>query len=303
MPKLKRKTSHVSDDAIYTMYDGPEPRPGVYPGVITNCYMSKSGNGNMMFNLTGVLETKGVEDKEKYDGWRGRGRIVLVDKEANLAREKTFYRALGVSEDPDIVYDKLDEEDRNSGHVSKIGNKNPVGQKVKFQVVQDNRGPEYGMVIDMVLPLAGGKSSKKSSDEEEEEELEDDETVDEEGEGVPDLKSMTLAELRALAKEKGVKATKKADIIDELTDWYADNTDSDEDEDEDEDDGFDEDDEEDEEETGYISTVDANSRSLKDLFEYATSNGVKRKKIEGMKKGALVKFLTNEGLISDEPPF
>ena len=112
MPKLKRNTSQVSDDAIYAMYDGPVPPSGVYPGVISSCYMSVSGNGNNMINVSGLFQTKGVEGKSKYDGFRIRGRIVIVDKEANMAREKAFYRAICGKEDVEIVFADMDKGDK-----------------------------------------------------------------------------------------------------------------------------------------------------------------------------------------------
>ena len=152
MPKLKRNTSQVSDDAIYAMYDGPTPPSGVYPGVISSCYMSVSGNGNNMINVSGLFQTKGVEGKSKYDGFRIRGRIVIVDKEANMAREKAFYRAICGKEDVEIVFADMDKGDK-PGTVTKIGGVNPVGKKVKFQIRITPDSDQYGPELDYVLPL------------------------------------------------------------------------------------------------------------------------------------------------------
>lgn len=290
MPKLKRNTSQVSDDAIYAMYDGPTPPSGVYPGVISSCYMSVSGNGNNMINVSGLFQTKGVEGKSKYDGFRIRGRIVIVDKEANMAREKAFYRAICGKEDVEIVFADMDRGDK-PGTVTKIGGVNPVGKKVKFQIRITPDSDQYGPELDYVLPL-GLEISSDDEDLEEvevEEEDEDEVLVDEDDEdGVPDFHNMGLKELRELAKSVGISSTKKTDIIDELTDYYADNAEPEEDEDE---------------QSGLWTSEEAGMKSLAELQDYAKEQGLKAKKFSGMKKNALIKFLTNEGLLSNEPPF
>lgn len=286
MPKLKRNTSQVSDDAIYSMYDGPTPPSGVYPGVISSCYMSVSSKGNNMINVSGLFQTKGVEGKSKYDGFRIRGRIVIVDKEANMAREKAFYRAICGKEDVEIVFADMDKGDK-PGTVTKIGGVNPVGKKVKFQIRITPDSDQYGPELDYVLPLGLEISSDDDEDLEEvevEEEDEDEVLVDEDDEDeIPDFRNMGLKELRDLAKSVGISSTKKADIIDELVDYYADNAEP--------------------EEGGLWSSEEARLKSLAELQEYAKEQGLKAKKFSGMKKNALIKFLTNEELLSNKPPF
>ena len=71
MPKLKRKTSHVSDQTGFEIYDGPEPRPGMYPAVIKQCRISESSAGNLMYNIVVELATSDVKGKEEYNGWPG----------------------------------------------------------------------------------------------------------------------------------------------------------------------------------------------------------------------------------------
>ncbi len=292
MPKLKRNTSQVSDDAIYAMYDGPMPPSGVYPGVISSCYMSVSGNGNNMINVSGLFQTKGVEGKSKYDGFRIRGRIVIVDKEANMAREKAFYRAICGKENVEIVFADMDKGDK-PGTVTKIGGVNPVGKKVKFQIRITPDSDQYGPELDYVLPLGLETSSDDEDLEEVEVEEEDedevlvdeDEDEDEDEDDIPDFRNMAIKELRELARSKGIKATKKTDIIDELADYYADNAEPEEDE------------------GGLWTSEEAGMKSLAELQDYAKEHGVKAKKFSGMKKNALIKFLTNEELLSNEPPF
>ena len=289
MPKLKRNTSQVSDDAIYAMYDGPTPPSGVYPGVISSCYMSVSGNGNNMINVSGLFQTKGIEGKSKYDGFRIRGRIVIVDKEANMAREKAFYRAICGKEDVEIVFADMDKGDK-PGTVTKIGGVNPVGKKVKFQIRITPDSDQYGPELDYVLPLGLEISSDDEDLEEVEIEEEDEDEVlvdeDEDEDDIPDFRNMGLKELRDLARSVGIKATKKTDIIDELTDYYADNAEPEEDE-----------------QSGLWTSEEAGMKSLSELQDYAKEQGVKAKKFAGMKKNALIKFLTNEELLSNEPPF
>ena len=285
MPKLKRKTSQVPDEAIYAMYDGPIPPSGVYPGVITSCYMSTSSNGNPMINVSGVLETAGVEGKEKYNGYRQRGRVVIVDKEANMAREKAFYRAIAGKEDVELVYTDMDKGDK-PGTITKVGGVNPVGKKVKFQIRSRPDEDQYGPDLDYILPFGPASSAKAVEEDDEEEDIVEEEEL-EEGEGVvPDYHSMSLTELRKFAESEHDITTKaKKDILAALDEIYS----------EDEDDEV--------EETGLWTSDEARSSSLEDLQAYSAEHGVKAKKISGMKKGALVKFLAAQNLLSDTPPF
>lgn len=121
------------------------------------------------------------------------------------------------------------------------------------------------------------------------------EEADDEADDEIDLESMSLKELKALAKENGIKVTPKIDkdtLIEELSEvFYGDDDDADEadevDTDEDTDDEADEADEDE---------VDLESMSLKELKAFAKENGIKV--TPKMKKDDIIEAI--EELMSDE---
>lgn len=120
------------------------------------------------------------------------------------------------------------------------------------------------------------EESEDEDEEDDEDESEDeDEEEDEEDEEDEDLSELSLKELKALAKERGVKVTKgmtKEDIIELLS------------EEDEEDEEEDEEDEEDE--------IDYSAMSLKDLKAAAREAGIKVKK--GMTKEDIIEALEDQ---------
>lgn len=131
-------------------------------------------------------------------------------------------------------------------------------------------------------------------DEEEDEEVEEDEDEDEEEEvelEAPDrdtVESLSIKDLRALAKEYGIEDTKKADILAAFEDLY--------DEDEDEDD---EDEEEEDEEAGY-DRDDLEELDLPALRKIAKEEGATAKDVKGLDQDALIDLILGEEEEEDE---
>ena len=107
MPTLKRNVSGVEERKVLGPYEGPEPKPGVYRGVIFSTDLRTSErSGNHYFNVGVRLETD-TEPRNQYNGYVSWVILTLSDVEANLSREKAFYRALGIASDEPVVdYDK-----------------------------------------------------------------------------------------------------------------------------------------------------------------------------------------------------
>lgn len=283
MPKLKRKTSHVADRTGFEIYDGPEPRPGMYPAVIKQCKITKSDAGNMMYNIVTELDTEGVEGKEQYNGWPGFPRIVMTDKEGNIVREKAFYRAVCGNEDPEIVYNDL-KASEGAGKVTKIGGINPIGISCRVQVKAETYEGERRMVVDTVYPSADGakKAAKKK-----EEAAEDDLLVpdDNEAEAEVDYHDMDLVDLKAFAAEHLTKVPRaKAAIISALEDYF-------------------EAQQEEEEEDNSISRDELEDMKLKELKAFALEAGIKEKKLKGLSKDEIIDELVDLGIVKDTPPF
>lgn len=120
-----------------------------------------------------------------------------------------------------------------------------------------------------IVEFIGEESDDEDDDSDEDEDEDDDEEEEEDDE--EDYDSMSLKDLKALAKEKGIKVTKgmdKDEIIEALEE--ADDEEDDEDEEEDDD-------------------VDYESMSVKDLKALAREKGIKVKK--GMGKDEIIEAL------------
>lgn len=350
MPKLKRSTSSVDASASgFEIYDGPDPVAGIYPGRIIKCYLKQSQRSdNLMYKLMGILETKGKAGKEQYNGAPVWGQIVMAPNDVNLRKEQNFYKAIGASTDPDVVYDALDAKE-NPGTVKKIDGKNPVGVHVRFKINVQHGGDFEGPSIDEVF-LATEAPADVEEDEVEEDEDEavedevdytelglselkaelkergidfsgvkgkaayialleaDDEAADDEDEedgddeeAETDYSDLSLAELKALAKERGIKVargSKEVDIIDSLTDWDADNAESEEDDEE-------EDDEEDEDEddAAEFSYSDIAAYPLPKLRKWCVEQDYEASDVKGMTKDEILAMLIEDEILTDAPPF
>lgn len=224
MPRLKRSTSGTPDSG-FTIYDGPEPGVGAYRGVIKRATVRMSSNDNPYYNV--LVEFKdNVDGKSQYDGYPSWTMITMTDKEANLRREKNFYRAIGVSEDPTLDYNE------ETGEIKKVGTKTGaqlLGLPVVVNMRMDDRGSIRGDEIfpSKVKTVSAKDIAEDEPGEDEDEELlesEDEETEemsDEEAERRAELEALRLPALRKAAKDSEADITgisAKAEIIDAIID-------------------------------------------------------------------------------------
>lgn len=219
MPSLKRKTSHVSESG-FSIYTGEEPKAGVYKADIISTKMKMSKNDNMYFNV--FLKLVGnTGTKAEFNGWTGFCMVVLTDKDANIQRERNFYRSVGASEDPAVVYNPIEK----GGEVTKIDGKKPDGKSVLVSIryeVSNLTGANEPRIND-ILPLADASGPKSNlndtsddlveedddlleDDEEEMEEVDesdDEDDEDEESDALPrdQFESLSIVKLRKAVTE------------------------------------------------------------------------------------------------------
>lgn len=272
MPSLKRNVKHAPDRSGFEVYDGPSTIPaGLYEGVLKSVKLQKTRAGDYMFRLVVELDDKSTERKERTVGFPAFGNLVLMEKEALLAREKAFYRAVCGQDDVHVVYE--DGVDDGPVKVTKIGGKNPVGVRVKAEIQDDTYQGETRSVLNAVYPL--GKpttpvTSDAAADEPEDEPEEETDGPDEADAEAreAELKALGVAALRKIAKELDLDTdgVKKAELIEAILDeefGEAGDADEDEgDEPEDEEDEEDEDSTDDEEEEDDESELVALEKEL-----------------------------------------
>lgn len=254
MPSLKRDVTKAADNTGFEPYDGPTPPKGLYRGVIKTSRVRKAGTGRLGINVVVELKAAKGSNAEKFDGYPAFVDLWLGDEEALQTREKAFYKSIGASTAPNIVFD-ADDNDPETGKIKTIDGKKIENREVLVDLRTELYNDEQRVKADGIIKVKdAGKEAPV--EEQEDEEVEDDEIEEEEIE-VPseaDLKKMPLKDLRSLAEDFGVdtdEVKKKADIIAALLEIAAEDED-DEDEESDEDDDLedaeDEDEEEDEEE-------------------------------------------------------
>lgn len=266
MPKvISRKTSHVKS-AGFTQYEGDDPRPGrAYRAVINKCVAKMSSSGNLMVQCVVELRAKPGSDLTKYDGWVGFPFIVLTDKEANIAKEQTFYVAVCGKEDAAIKTagdpTKFKPGDGQETPVISVGGQKPVGKTVLVRLVKET-SEDYGDQIkaNQIYRVRDADAVEPEDTEEElPEDSEEEETEEPDGYSEEDLKGKSVAALRKIlmdefdipeetAKGMKSKAGLISEILDQQTDAAADEDVDDEDDVDDEEDELDEEELEDEDE-------------------------------------------------------
>jgi hypothetical protein len=306
VPKLKRKTSQVPESG-FSVYAGDEPRVGVYRGKIKAVRMKKSAANNYYYNAL-VEFANNDGSKAQYDGYPAWCMITMTDQEANQRREKSFYRAIGVSEDPEVDFNEPDAK-KDAGLIRKIGSKTLtqiIGTEVLVEMRNrtDNRDGSSQIQADSLYPATAKATPPPEPDEDpDEEELEEDVDEVEEDEVEEDdvddrraeLEAMTLPKLRKEAKELGIDAAgqKKDDLIDSIMDAEADAAEVEEDEVEPEGPVL--------SEYSGLTLVRLKKKVLADFPDYEAND------LEGMKKDAILEMLVEDELVidddDDEPPF
>jgi hypothetical protein len=206
VPSIKR--SGVKSEVVKTgfeAYDGPEPtKRGMYRTRITSFKYKEFKSKAMGFQITGVLEAAAGDPKDhaQFDGYPITGRIVFGDKEMMIARESNLYAALGVPNEPNVVFEG-DPTDQSGAKVTKIGNKNPIDQIVNFDIKQSEYLGEQRPEVDGIYKVkasegGNGKGVSFPTDEPDEDEPAEDEAdlmepEDGDGEEVDDEEFQTRA--------------------------------------------------------------------------------------------------------------
>lgn len=248
MPSVKRtgvKAAEVKTG--FESYDGPEPtKRGMYRARISIFQFKQFRTGSQGFKIQVILEAAKADPKDhkQFDGYPQFANIVFGDKEAMITRENNLYAALGLKDEPTIVYD--DKGDLEDGiDVKTLGGKALAALKKLYVNVdlKPRRDGQEGMEVDGIYKLkevAGTAKTAIATDESEEDEdlLEDEgeDEADEEESRADELAGAALPDLRALAKEYGIKTVglKKDAIIDLIIDHEADLPEGDEEEEDDE---------------------------------------------------------------------
>jgi len=294
MVRLKRDTSGAATSG-FSIYDGPDPSPGAYRGILKRVTVRTSANNNPYYNCLVELADN-VDGKAQFDGYPAWVMITMVDNEFNLAREQAFYRAIGVGDTPALDYDEESEE------LKKIGTKTTrqiLGTPV---IVNLRNNGDRGLQGEGIYPRKDTAivSSKAEVDEEDEELLEEEteEMSEEEAERREELEALTIAKLRRAAKDSEADITgltAKGDIIEAIIDveFGA--------EDEDEDAA----DEEEEELADYEtynsirSLVKLRAKVLEDFGDTYDKDD-----LVDLKKADLLQMLVDDELVADpNPPF
>lgn len=295
MPSLKVGNKDVAPEATgFGVYEGPEPRNGVYNAEIRSMRMKESKAGNLYFNM--LLEFKDNEgEKEVFNGYPLWHMLTPGDSELQQTRVVQLINAVTGRREASVDYNPLDAKE-DTGKVNKIGGKDPIGTKVKITVQRerDNRNAEdYQIRVTDIFPRKSGPATPTllEVDVEEIEEITDEDAVDPDGidleEIREELEGLTLVKLKAYAKEntelgvadlKGLKAPEVVELI--LAQFS-----SDEDAEEQEEASEDEGDELREEVAGL---------SLADLKKRAKANGATLKDLKGLSQEQIVDLVISQ---------
>lgn len=259
MPSIKRagvKSREVKTG--FEAYDGPEPnKRGVYRAKIAQFNYKQFKSGATGYSILLELEAQEGDPKGHaiYDGYPIWTNVVFGDKEAMITREENLNAALGVKDEPNVVFE---DGDLASGvKVKTIGGKNPIGTivnaDIKMTTYMESLRPEVDSIF-KVREVASKVSRAVSEPVEDEEESEDEVEPDEEqgyDERLAELKGASIADLRTIAEsdyDLEIKGLKKLDLIQAILDEEFPVDDEEEEADEEEEDDEIEEEEPDEEE-------------------------------------------------------
>jgi hypothetical protein len=237
MPSVKRtgiKSKEVKTG--FESYDGPEPtKRGMYRSKIVQAIWIQFSTGAVGFKLMLELEAQKGDPKDhaQFDGYPIWTNLVLGEKEAMITRENNFYAALGVKDEPSIVFEPGDVTD--GVKIKTIGGKNPVGQYVNADIKLGKYQGETRPEVDAIYKLREIVSAKVATEpiEDEDEEADEDEDLLETSEDAEaeemtrderetELNGSSLADLKSLATsdyDLDIKGLKKAGIVSAILDY------------------------------------------------------------------------------------
>lgn len=214
MGKITRKVDPTAKSGI-APYDGDEPKPGMYRARIIKCSIRKAkSTESLSYNVFYELVATKPEHK-KYDGYSGFAELWLGDKEALLAREAAFYKAITGKayknvEDVNVVFEGEEDDFSTNGgaEVTKIDGKSPKGRivKVNLQIERggakpDGSGDKYEdrLRVNDIYPSADADEAAKSASSTAE--MEDDDEDD-----APDFVKDALADDEELSTDEDLEA-------------------------------------------------------------------------------------------------
>lgn len=255
MPQMKMGSKSVEPVATgFSVYEGPEPRDGVYNAVIRNMTMRKGReSGNLYFNMLVEFEDN-VNEKEQYNGYPCWNRVVPGDSDLQQIRVAQLISAVTGKNEANVDFADLDGDEK--GKVRKIGGKDPEGTKVKVSVrrKRDNRNADdFQIEVQDMFPRSGAPATKGTVLEVDEdvEPVDAEDGVDPDGVDLDELRTelegLTLVRAKKYATDNteltasDLKGKKLPEVVELILAQYAD-PDAEEDEPEDgseEDDGLD----------------------------------------------------------------
>jgi hypothetical protein len=295
MPQLKMGSKNVKPEATgFSIYEGPEPRDGVYNAVLHNMSMRKGQeSGNLYFNMLVEFEDNEGE-KVQYNGFSLWNRVVPGDSDLQQIRVAQLISAVCGRNEANVDFADVDGPDK--GKVKKIGGKDPEGTKVKVSVrrKRDNRNKDdFVIEVQDMFPRSGGPSKGKAAADVDVD-VDEVDTVDAEGGVDPDgvdldelreeLEALTLVKAKKYAKDNteltdsDLKGKKLPEVVELILAQYADP------------------DEEDEESAAEGDTLDELRDELNELDtaalkKRAKANGATLKDLKGLDDEALVELI------------
>lgn len=322
MATLKRDASGVDERTPFDIYDGPEPRKGVYPGRIEKCVVRKSGRSeNLYYNVLVILDAPADSPKAQYNGYPAWVMVTMANTEANLAREAAFMRAVCGKTSANVVLDgnaPKEPGQSNEVAVKSIGGKNPIGTEVRVDIGTELYEGVTRPKPDSIYPAntsAATAATPPDDADETEEEVDEDEDITEDEEGFDadtlraELAELSLLKLKKAAVEdygipKGdLDGASRDDIIDAILDVAGGPDANDEVEDvEDEE----VEDETEEETSGVPAYSEASSMSLPKLRKFAEELEYDPADLKSMSKEEILEQLVTDEAIGspdDDPPF
>jgi hypothetical protein len=156
MPQLKRNTAHAEDRTPFGVYDGETPRRGNYPGIIRLAQLKTFKTGTQAFRFLVELDAPEDSNKAKYNGFPAWTKVFIGESDYQLAMEKALYVAITGQPDVTVVFEK---SDGDTAKITKIGGVDPVGVRVRVDLEEDDRGPEWGMVGSGIYKATGAAAA------------------------------------------------------------------------------------------------------------------------------------------------
>lgn len=190
-------------------------------------------------------------------------------------------------EDEDEPDEDSEDEEEDEGYTE--DDLNALSKDELLAIVEENEiDPSGTTKKKLVASILEWQESAEEETDDEDDEAEEDEVEDEDVLDEDALNAMSLAEVKKVAKEYGVKVAKGAnqdDIVAAILESQADEE-------------GDEDEEEEESDEGEMTRESMMAMSLKDLKAYAKSDGWTAAELKGADKDSIVDYY-----FSDEPDF